>query len=249
MSGHSKWANIRHRKARGDAQKGNVYSKMAKEIMVAARHGGGNPDGNFGLKIAIQKARDFNVPWDNIQRAIKRGTGEIEGVTLEELTYEGYGPGGVAVVVEVLTDNRNRTASDLRFIFSKSGGNLAESGATSWLFRPKGSIMVDKAVVSEDDLMMMALDAGADDLLPGGGESFEVTTAPDSLGDIEQFLRSHGAKVISSELVRVPQTTVQVSGRDAELTLRLMESLEDHDDVRKVFSNFDISDEELAKHA
>jgi len=249
MSGHSKWANIRHRKAKGDAQKGNVYSKMAKEVMVAARHGGGNPDGNFRLKVAIQKARDFNVPWDNIQRAIKRGTGELEGVTLEELTYEGYGPGGVAVVVEVLTDNRNRTASDLRFIFSKSGGNLAESGATSWLFKPKGSIMIDRTTVSEDDLMMMALDAGAEDLLPGDDDTFEVTTAPDSLNDVEQYLRSHGATVVSSELARAPQTTVQVTGRDAELTLRLMETLEDHDDVQKVFSNFDISDEELAKHA
>ncbi|MDP2857765.1 MAG: YebC/PmpR family DNA-binding transcriptional regulator [Bacillota bacterium] len=249
MSGHSKWANIRHRKAKGDAAKGNVYSKMAKEIMVAARHGGGNPDGNFRLKIAIQKARDFNVPWDNIQRAIKRGTGELEGITLEELTYEGYGPGGVAVVVEVLTDNRNRTASDLRYIFSKSGGNLAESGATSWLFKPKGSIMIEKEGISEDDLMVAALDAGADDLLPGDDESFEVTTAVESFGDVEHYLRSHGVKVASSELIRIPQTTVQVTGREAEQTLRLMESLEEHDDVQKVFSNFDISDEELDKHA
>jgi len=249
MSGHSKWANIRHRKAKGDAAKGDVYSKMAKEIMVAARHGGGNPDGNFRLKIAIQKARDFNVPWDNIQRAIKRGTGELEGIILEELTYEGYGPGGVAVVVEVLTDNRNRTASDLRYIFSKSGGNLAESGATSWLFKPKGSIMVEKAGISEDDLMVAALDAGAEDLLPGDDESFEVTTAAESFGDVEHYLRAHGVKVASSELVRIPQTTVQVTGREAEQTLRLMESLEDHDDVQKVFSNFDISDEELDKHA
>jgi YebC/PmpR family DNA-binding regulatory protein len=250
MSGHSKWANIKHRKAKGDAQKGNIFSKMAKEIIVAARHGGGNPDSNLRLRIAIQKARDLNVPWDNIQRAIKRGTGELEGIQYEELTYEGYGPGGVAIMVDVMTDNRNRTASDLRYIFSKNGGNMAESGSVAWMFRKRGHIAVDKGgKVSEDDLMMVALDAGAEDFTSDDEEVYEVVTLPEDLYKVKEFLESKGGRCSSAEVTMLPQTTVSVAGREAEQLLRLMETMEDHDDVQKVYANFDISEEELAKHA
>jgi len=250
MSGHSKWANIKHRKAKGDAQKGNIFSKMAKEIIVAARHGGGNPDSNLRLRIAIQKARDLNVPWDNIQRAIKRGTGELEGIQYEELIYEGYGPGGVAIMVDVMTDNRNRTASDLRYIFSKNGGNMAESGSVAWMFRKRGHIAVDKGgKVSEDDLMMVALDAGAEDFTSDDEEVYEVVTLPEDLYKVKEFLESKGGRCSSAEVTMLPQTTVSVAGREAEQLLRLMETMEDHDDVQKVYANFDISEEELAKHA
>jgi YebC/PmpR family DNA-binding regulatory protein len=249
MSGHSKWANIKHKKARGDAAKGNIFSKMAKEIIVAARHGGGNPDGNFRLAAAIAEARKNNVPWDNIQRAIKRGTGELDGTILEELTYEGYGPAGVAVLVDCMTDNRNRTAGDVRYIFSKNGGNLGESGSVAWQFKKRGYITVEReSGINEDDLMMLVLDAGAEDMESGDDTMFEIYTNPDDLYVVRQFLEGKQVKVSSSEITMVPSVTVQVAGKEADLILKMMESLEEHEDVQKVYANFDMSDEELARH-
>lgn len=248
MSGHSKWANIKHRKAKGDALKGNLFSKMSKEIIVAARQGGGNPDANTRLRIAIQKARDANVPWENIQRAIKRGTGELEGAVYEEITYEGYGPGGVAVMVDVMTDNRNRTASDIRYIFSKNGGNLGETGSVAWLFKKKGYITVDKAPnLSEDDLLMAALDGGAEDMSSDDKDVFEITTAPEDLYKVKEHLEKLGIKTSSAEVTMIPQTTVKLSGHQAEQMMRLYEALEEHDDVQKVYANFDIDEEEMEK--
>lgn len=250
MSGHSKWANIRHKKAKGDAQKGNVFSKMAKEIIVAARQGGGNPDGNTRLRIAIQKARDSNVPWDNIQRAIKRGTGELEGVSYEEIRYEGYGPGGVAVMVDVMTDNRNRTAADIRYLFSKNGGSLGESGSVAWVFKKKGYIVVEKSAgIDEDDLMMAALEAGAEDIDSASDDVYSVITAPDELYQVKERMEALRVPLASAEVTMLPSTTVRLAGREAELMLKLMDALEDHDDVQKVYANFDISDEEMIKHS
>ncbi len=249
MAGHSKWANIKHRKARGDAQKGNVFAKVAKEIIVAAKQGGANPDANTRLKIAVQKAREANVPWDNIQRAIKRGTGELDGSSYEEFTYEGYGPGGVAVMLNVMTDNRNRTASDVRYAFSKNGGNLGENGSVGWLFSKKGYITVLKHAISEDDLMLACVEAGAEDLNSTDEEVYEVLTAADELYKVKEMLEQQGVDIASAEISMIPSTTISLSGREAEQMLKLMEMLDAHDDVQQVFANFDISEEEMQKHA
>ncbi len=250
MSGHSKWANIKHKKAKSDAQRGQAFSKVTKEIIVAARHGGGNPDANIRLKAAIQKAREINLPTDTINRAIKRGTGELEGVQYEELVYEGYGAAGVALMVEVTTDNRNRAASDIRYIFSKHGGNMGESGSVSWMFKRMGYIAVDREECrfGEDDLMMASLDAGAQDF-QAEEDTYEVFTDPEGLDSVREALHRNGIKPTIVEITMVPMTTVTVAGDDVGKVLRLIDALEEHDDVQKVHANFSISQEEMVKYA
>lgn len=253
MAGHSKWANIKRTKAKVDEQKGKIFSKMAREIMAAARFGGPNPDANFRLRTAIQKAKEANLPAENIQRAIQKGAGGADGQQLEELVYEGYGPGGVAVMVEALTDNRNRTAAEVRHLFSKYGGNLGESGSVAWMFARKGVLEVPRAglKLSEDDLMLLALDAGADDVRPAeGGDAeaaYEVLCPPDRTEAVRSALERGGVPVRSAEVTQVPQSVVEVGGEDAQRLLRLLEALEDHDDVQRVHANFDLSEVELQR--
>ncbi len=248
MSGHSKWATIKRKKEATDNKRGALFTKLARDITVAARKGGGDPDGNFYLKTAIQKAKEANLPNENIQRAIKKGTGELGGSNYEELNYEGYGPGGVAVLLEVETDNRNRTASDIRHIFSKCGGNMGEVGCVSWMFDKKGQISIDNEdeEKSEDELMLMALDAGAEDM-EYNGDSCEIFTAPDDLDEVTQALEVEGLKILDSTLTMIPQSTVALSGKEAQQMLRLIDMLEEHDDVGNVYANFDISEEEMAQ--
>lgn len=248
MSGHSKWANIKRHKAKMDAQKSSVISKAIRDVMLAARQGGGNPEANFRLKVAIERAREANVPLDSITRAIKRGTGEIDGGQLEEITYEGYGPGGCAVLVEAATDNRNRTASDIRYIFSKHGGKLAEVGAVAWMFEQKGLITVEKGNLSEDDALSLAIDAGATDF-KAEDDVFEVYTEPSDVLSIKSKLEAGGAKVSSAEVTMVPKTTVTLEGEDVDKMLRLLDALEEHDDVSHVYANFDIPDDLMEKKA
>ena len=244
MSGHSKWHNIRLRKGKQDAERGQVFTKVAREIVVAAREGGGNPDTNLRLRLTIQKARDVSMPADNIKRAIQRGTGEVEGVQYEEVTYEGYGPGGVAIMVSCLTDNRNRTVADLRKIFSKNGGNLGESGCVAWMFDSKGMVTVQKDAVDEDTLMTAALDAGAEDIRIEG-DTYEVLNSPDDLPGLRQAFTDAGIRFVSAEATMLPKSTVRLEGKEAAQVLRLMGQLEDHDDVQQVYANFDIPEEVL----
>ena len=245
MSGHSKWAGSKHKKAKVDAQRGRIFTKIIREITVAARVSGGDPGGNPRLRTAVQAAKAVNMPADNIERAIKKGTGELEGVTYEEITYEGYGPGGVAVLVEVLTDNKNRTVGEIRKIFSRHGGNLGESGCVAFLFEKKGYIQVDAAKVDEDKLMTIALDAGAEDLR--GEESvFAVTAAPKDFEKVRDAIVKSGIQPISAEITKLPKSSVRLEGRPAEQMLRLMEELEEHDDVQHVYANFDIPEEIMA---
>jgi len=248
MSGHSKWATIRRKKAATDQARGKVFSKYIKEITIAARHGGGDPDANPRLRTAINAAKSVNMPASNIERAIKRGSGDSEGAQYEETHYEGYGPGGVAVLVEVATDNRNRTTGDVRHIFTKYGGKLGEAGSVAHLFKPCGSITVEKAGVSEERLMEAALDAGADDVI-GEGDTFEVTTPPARLEPVREALAASGIAIANAELTRHASLQVPVEGREAETLLKLVEALEDHDDVQKVYANFSISDEVMARLA
>ncbi|HSV73905.1 MAG TPA: YebC/PmpR family DNA-binding transcriptional regulator [Chthonomonadales bacterium] len=245
MSGHSKWHNIRLRKGRQDAERGALFTKLAREIIIAAKQGGGNPDGNARLRLAMQKARDSSMPQDRIQNAVRKGTGELEGAVYEELTYEGYGPGGVAVIVQCATDNRNRTVADVRKVFSKSGGRLGENGSVAWMFSaPVGLISVSSASADEDSIMAVALDAGATDMRTGDG-CFEVTTQPGDLARVTEALQEAGAKVESAEVTILPNQTVHVDGKEAQQVLRLMELLEDLDDVQRVHANFDIPEEVL----
>ena len=246
MSGHSKWHNIRLRKGKQDAERGKLFTRIAKEIIVAAKNGGGNPDSNLRLRMAIQTARQNSMPADNIKRAILRGTGEIEGASYEELTYEGYGPGGVAILVECLTDNRQRTVADVRSIFSKNGGRLGESGSVGYLFTPKGLIVIEPGATTEDRLMELAIEAGAEDVQPTEDGGFEVTTAPEDLAAVRDALDQAGIAYASAELTMIPATTVALSGKEAGQVLRLVERLEDHDDVQNVHANFDISADEMA---
>jgi YebC/PmpR family DNA-binding regulatory protein len=245
MSGHSKWAGIKHKKAKVDAQRGRVFTKIIREITVAARVGGGDPGGNPRLRTAVQAAKAVNMPADNIERAIKKGTGELEGVTYEEITYEGYGPGGVAVLVEVLTDNKNRTVGEIRKILSRHGGNLGESGCVAFLFEKKGYIQVDAAKVDEDKLMTIALDAGAEDL-QGEESVFAITAAPKVFEKVRDAIVKSGIQPISAEITKLPKSSVPLEGRPAEQMLRLMEELEEHDDVQHVYANFDIPEEIMA---
>lgn len=249
MSGHSKWSQIKRKKGAADAKRGQVFTKLIKEITVAARFGGGDPEGNARLRTAIAAAKAENMPKDNIERAIKKGTGELEGVTYEEFPYEGYGPGGAAVLVEVLTDNKNRSTAEIRHIFSRSGGNLGEAGSVAWMFHKKGYIVIEKAAVGEDKLMEVVLDAGAEDI-EAGAKEYEVTTDPQKLDAVKKALEKAGIKYQVAELTMYPQSTVALDGKHAEQMLRLMEQLEEHDDVQKVYANFDIPDtvmEQLGK--
>jgi YebC/PmpR family DNA-binding regulatory protein len=244
MSGHSKWSTIKRKKGAIDAARGKVFTKIIKEITVAARTGGGDPDANPRLRLAVSMAKSNNMPADNISRAIKKGTGELEGVNYEEITYEGYGPGGVALIIESVTDNRNRTVADLRHLLSKNGGNLAESGAVSWNFERKGVITVLKGAYSEDDLMVTILDAGADDLRDEG-DYFEVTASVDKFESIRKAIESSnlkGSKIENASLQYVAKTTTRVEGKDAEQTVKLISVVEDNDDVQNVYSNADIDE-------
>jgi YebC/PmpR family DNA-binding regulatory protein len=242
MSGHSKWAGIKHKKAKVDAQRGRLFTKVIREITVAARVGGGDPAGNPRLRLAIERARAVNMPQENIQRAIQKGTGELPGVSYEEYVYEGYGPGGVAVMVEVQTDNKNRTTPEIRKIFARHGGNLGETGCVAWLFEKRGLIQVDAAKVDEDRLLSVALEAGAEDVRRSDG-TFEVLTAPRDLERVKALLANEKIEIASGEVTMLPQTTVRLEGKQAQQMLQLMEELEEHDDVQNVYANFDIPEE------
>ncbi len=245
MSGHNKWSTIKHKKGAADAKRGKIFTKLIKELTVAAKMGGSDPDANPRLRTAIDKAKSENMPKDNIERAIKKGSGELEGVNYEETTYEGYGPGGVAVLVEVMTDNRNRTVSDVRSIFSKCNGNMGEAGCVSWLFDKKGLIVYSKDT-DFDALFEAALEAGADDVADEEGQ-IEVVTEPSSFIEVRETLEKAGFKHESAEVTMIPQTMVKLEGKQAESMLKLMDRLEDNDDVQNVYANFDISDEEMEK--
>jgi YebC/PmpR family DNA-binding regulatory protein len=242
MSGHSKWATTKHKKAAIDSKRGKAFTKIIREITIAARIGGGDPEGNPRLRTAILKAKDVNMPGDNIQKAIARGTGEIPGVNYEELRYEGYGPGGVAMLIEITTDNRNRTAPEVRQIFSKNGGNLGESGCVAWLFHKKGMLTVEKNRIKEDDLMNIILDAGAEDM-KATDTQYEIYTDPHSFENVKTVLKNNKIEPAYAEVTMVPQNTIPLEGKEASQMLHLMEALEDHDDVQNVYANFDIADQ------
>lgn len=245
MSGHSKWHSIRHTKGKLDADRGKLFTKLAREIIVSAKSGGGNPDGNITLRAAIQRAREASMPQDNIKRAIQRGIGEIEGATYEDLTYEGYAVGGVAVMVSCLTDNKQRTVADVRAAFNKTGGRLAESGSVGYLFTAKGVLEIEPGAATEDAVTEAAIEGGAEDVQPSGDGGFEITTEPGDLNAVREALEAAKIPVASSEQTMIPQTTVAVAGKEVGQVLRLIDLLEDHDDVQKVYANFDISEAEL----
>ncbi len=244
MSGHSKWASIKHKKANTDAKRGKVFTKIVKEISIAARLGGGDPGGNPRLRTVIEKAKEVNMPHDNIKKAIMKGTGELPGVTYEELVYEGYGPAGVAIMVEVMTDNKNRTVPEIRHLMGKNGGSLGETGCVSWLFDKKGYILVSKSAASEDTVMSVALDAGAEDMKnEPGEENYEIVTSPEDLIAVKDAVEKSNIPVESAEVTMLPKNYVVLDEKAAEQMIRLMEALEDHDDVQNVYANFDIPDE------
>jgi len=243
MSGHSKWATIRHKKGAADAKRGKVFTKLIKELMVAARMGGGNPEGNPRLRAALLAAKAENMPKDNIDRAIKKGTGELEGVNYEEFAYEGYGPAGVAVLVDIMTDNRNRAASEVRHIFSRNSGNLGEAGCVAWMFNKKGSIVFDKKAMPEEELIELALEAGAEDV-KDQEDQFEVITSPEDFLNVKAAFDDRELKYELAEITMSPQTTVRIEDpKTAQQLLRLMDALEDSDDVQNVYANFDIPDQ------
>ena len=245
MSGHSKWHSIKHAKGAADAARGKAFARLARQIEVAARSGGGDMEGNPSLRTMVQKARDASMPKDNIERAIKRGTGELEGVTYENITYEGYATNGVAVYVETLSDNRNRTGSEIKNVFTRNGGSLSEPGAVAWQFERKGVLVLDKASVSEDDLMLAALEAGADDIADLG-DTWQVTTPPSDLHVVRTALEDAGMTVTSTDLTMLPTTTVELDETSkAKSVLRVIDALEEHDDVQNVYANFDIPDDVL----
>jgi YebC/PmpR family DNA-binding regulatory protein len=246
MSGHSKWSTIKHKKAAKDAKRGKIFTKLIKEITVAARMGGGDINANPRLRTAVLTARGSSMPSDNIERAIKKGTGELEGVTYEEIQYEGYGPGGVAIIAQVLTDNKNRTVSEIRRMFSKHGGNMGETGCVGWMFDKKGILTVDKSQVDEDRLMDIALDAGAEDVRDEG-EVFEVVTQPEDFEKVKERLDQEKIAIASGQVSLVPKNTVDVDAKNVEQVLKLSEELEDHDDVQNVAANFNIPDELMDK--
>ncbi len=248
MSGHSKWAGIKHRKAAQDAKRGRLFTKLIREITVAAREGGGNPETNPRLRTAIERARDANMPQDNIEKAIKRGTGELPGVTYESCIFEGYGPGGVAIMVEALTDNKNRTSAEIRNIFSKKGGNMAGSGSVAWVFNKKGYILVSKEQIGEEELFSIVVDAGAEDIKTEG-KSYEILCDPKDFENVKNVLKEKNIKWEIAELTMIPTSTVKVTGSEAKQVLSLIEALEDHDDVQKVYANFDIPEDILEQLA
>ena len=245
MSGHSKWSTIKHKKGAADAKRGKIFTKVIKEITVAARIGGGDIDGNPRLRLAVQKAKEVNMPQENVTRAIKKGTGELEGVQYEETSYEGYGPGGVAIFMEVMTDNKNRTVGELRATLGKNGGNMGENGCVAWIFEQKGLIVVKISEKSEEELLELAIDAGGDDM-QNFDDYYEITTSVESFEPVRKAIEDAGIKTQSSELTRIPQNTVNVEEKHCKSLLRLMDTLEDHDDIQKVYSNFDITDEIMA---
>ncbi|MEW6001425.1 MAG: YebC/PmpR family DNA-binding transcriptional regulator [Nitrospirota bacterium] len=248
MSGHSKWAQIKHKKAHVDVKKGKTFSKIVKEISVAARLGGADPAGNPRLRTAIEKAKEVNMPHENIKRAIMKGTGELPGMSFEEVFYEGYGPGGTAILLEVLTDNRNRTISEIRHIMAKSGASLGEAGCVAWMFEKKGYILVEKTKIDEDTLMSVALDAGAEDMRNDPKEdNYEIITVPDGMSKVKATIEAAGIPVSLAEITMLPKSYLQLDGKSAEQMVRLVEALEDHEDVQNVYTNFDIPDEVIAK--
>lgn len=242
MSGHNKWSSIKHKKGAADAKRGKIFTKIIKEITVAARNGGGDIDANPGLRTAVTKAKAENMPKDNIERAIKKGTGELEGVDYIELTYEGYGPGGVAILIEALTDNKNRTAADIRSIFTKQGGNLGENGCVSYMFQRKGLITFDASSYSEDEIFEAALEAGAEDVTTGGDE-IDVLTAPDDFSTVSEALEEAGFKSSRAEVTMIPEATVSLDAETTARALRLIDRIDDHDDVSSVSTNLDIPDD------
>ena len=249
MSGHSKWSTIKRKKGKADQERGKIFSRLIKEITIAARQGGGNPDANARLRTAVDTAKSNNMPAANIERAIQRGTGEAEGVTYEEITYEGYGPGGVAMLVDVATDNRNRTGGEIRNLFAKNGGNMAEAGAVGWMFEPRGVIVVDKGSRSEDEILEAALEAGADDVDFSGDDTAEITTTVPAFDAVKKALAARGFALTSAELSKIATNTIELDEKTAAAVLRLYEALEAHDDAQKVYANFSIADDVLARLA
>jgi YebC/PmpR family DNA-binding regulatory protein len=247
MAGHSKWANIKHRKARQDAKRGKIFTRVIKEVTIASRMGGGDPDGNPRLRAAIAEAKSHNVPMDNIDRAIKRGTGEMEGVNYEELTYEGYGPGGVAILVEAMTDNKNRTVGELRHLLSKHGGNMGENGCVSWMFDRKGHFAIEGTQIDEETFMELALELEAEDF-ESDQDAYTIYSAPEDYQRIRDALEEReDLEVAVKEVAMIPQNLIKVEGGDARKVIILMEALEDHDDIQNVWANFDIDEEILAE--
>jgi YebC/PmpR family DNA-binding regulatory protein len=246
MSGHSKWHTIKHKKAATDAKRGRVFTKVIKEITVAARTGGGDPEGNPRLRTVLEAARAANMPKDNIEKAIKKGTGELPGVSYEEVSYEGYGPGGVAVYVQALTDNRNRTLPEIRHLFTKYGGNLGESNCVGWMFEKKGYIVLAKDKASEEILLEVVLEAGGDDVRDDG-DNWEILTPPERVQAVKEVLTGRGIPVTSSEVSMVPKNTVRLEGKKAQQLLSMMEALEEHDDIQNVWANFDIDEAEITE--
>jgi len=244
MSGHSKWSTIKHKKGKEDARRGQLFSKLARAIMVAAREGGADPGSNAALAAAIEKARSYSMPKDNIDRAVQRGSGEAGGDTFERITYEGYGPAGVAIIVEVLTDNRNRSASSVRSVFTKHNGTLGQPGSVAWIFERRGSVVVDAGRYSEDDVMAAAIEGGADDVVRDG-EAFQVLCEPAELSAVREAIQQAGIEYEQAELTLQPKSTVQLDEAEARKTLRLVDALEDIDDVQDVYANFDIPEEVL----
>jgi YebC/PmpR family DNA-binding regulatory protein len=244
MSGHSKWSTIKHKKGAADAKRGKIFTRLIKEVTVAARMGGGNPEHNPRLRSAIAEAKSNNMPASNIERAIKKGTGELEGVRYEEVTYEGYGPGGVAVLLDAITDNKNRTTGEIRKIFSKGNGSMGEQNCVGWMFDSKGLIVIGKDAASEDKLMEVALEAGAEDI-EDEDDCFQVVTDPGNFLGVRDALEQAGIPMVSAKLDKTPQNTVRVEGKDASQVLRLAEALEDHDDVQNVYANFDIDPDSI----
>lgn len=243
MSGHSKWATIKRKKAKVDAQRGKIFTRLSKEIILAARLGGGDPAGNMRLKTTIEKAKEANIPKESIQRAIMKGTGQLGGSNMEDIVYEGYGPGGVAVLMNIMTDNRNRTAGEVRHIFAKNGGNLGETGCVSWMFDRKGLLVIEKegSNIDEEELMMLALETGAEDIKEED-EVFEVYTAPENFADVINGIEAQGIVLAEAEMAMIPQTTVKLEGEDAEKMIKLIDLLEELDDVDDVYTNFDMDE-------
>jgi len=244
MSGHSKWHTIKHKKGAADAKRGKIFTRIIKELTVAARNGGGDPDMNPRLRTIIADAKQQNMPAENIKRAIRRGTGEEEGVSYDEVMYEGYGPGGVAILVETLTDNKNRTVGEIRHIFGKWGGNLAEANAVAWMFHKKGVVTVEKGKTDEETLMSAVLDAGADDMTDDGS-AWEIVSPPDAHVAVAEAVKKLGVDPASSQIAMVPQNYIKLEGRQAQQMLKLMEALDDHDDTKNIWSNFDVEEQEI----
>ena len=246
MSGHSKWHSIKHKKGALDAKRGRMFTKVIKEITIAARIGGGDIEGNPRLRKAVADAKGLNMPADNIKRAIQKGTGELEGGQIEEIMYEGYGPGGVAMLVEVVTDNRNRTVSEIRHVFSKNGGNMGESGSVAWMFSKKGYIAIEKSKADEETLMTLAIEAGADDF-QSDESMYEIYTSQDAFEDVLSAIKAKKLETVTAEISMIPQNYIKVEGKTAQQVVKLMEALDEHDDVQHVYGNFDIEESELAE--